>query len=608
MRRLSFNELLIADFKSFRGEHILKLDEHGVGVHFLSGVNKLDDLGSNGAGKSTVWHALSWCLFGRTPNNLRNPDIAPWKHKGKSRCVLKFTLQGDEHELERITRPNRLILDGKDIAQDAVDQLLGFGFDVFTHTILFSEGQEMFFDMQPRQKMQLLSDVMGLDKWDVYSEKASSVVKEILDDINMYRTRVKGYADQSKMLLANIKRTKLRMDVWNSDRSDNLRRLDDALEAAKIEAASLSRLVSESDVDYDWYATELKAIDRALNELSNESLNLSKKISRNYARRKSLKQQIASAENELATLEQDGKCPLCGSMVSGDRHGKTTKRKITALKNELREVQVDELKKQLAVVDARRIAQEKARKSFTKNSQTNYETFQRNRADLSVLESKIKTIGSQIKEVDAAVNPHAETVKAMRHERRDILELQDTCSDKIRMLQRRLERTQYWVQGFKQVRLQLINEALQELEFVANDMIGELGLVGWSIKFEVEKETKKGSVKPGLTVFVKSPHNTSPVKWDSWSGGEKGRLRLIGSLSFAEILLANAGVKVNLEVLDEPTNRLSEEGVRDLGPFLMDRAKRVSKQIWLVDHTTVESANFLSVVKIIRDQSGSRFA
>src|SRR4029077_19584673 len=121
--------------------------------------------------------------------------------------------------------------------------------------------------------------------------------------------------------------------------------------------------------------------------------------------------------------------------------------------------------------------------------------------------------------------------------------------------------------------LYVITEVLQELEFVSNAMLADVGLEDWQIKFSIEKETQAGTLQSGLHVTILSPSNDKPVRWKCWSGGEGQRLRLVGALALSDVLLNHAGITTNLEVLDEPTSHLSQEGVRDLLPFLAERAR-----------------------------------
>ena len=129
----------------------------------------------------------------------------------------------------------------------------------------------------------------------------------------------------------------------------------------------------------------------------------------------------------------------------------------------------------------------------------------------------------------------------------------------------------------------------------------------WGITYATEKETKAGTRQQVLDVAVRSPASgDESVRWEVWSGGEGQRLRLAGALALSEVLLAHAGVRFDLRVLDEPTRGLSPEGVRDLCELLTEYAAQADLAVWYIDHAAVDSAAAASTLMVIKDGSGSR--
>ena len=63
---------------------------------------------------------------------------------------------------------------------------------------------------------------------------------------------------------------------------------------------------------------------------------------------------------------------------------------------------------------------------------------------------------------------------------------------------------------------------------------------------------------------------------------------------------------LSLEILDEPTRGLSDEGVVDLCEFLADRAKQLDRAVIYVDHMSVESSRFTSVLTVVKTAKGSQ--
>jgi DNA repair exonuclease SbcCD ATPase subunit len=221
------------------------------------------------------------------------------------------------------------------------------------------------------------------------------------------------------------------------------------------------------------------------------------------------------------------------------------------------------------------------------------------------LQTKIKGVKKIIQERENQQNPYREQIQTLRRKKSQLEAEQAQLETQLQKISRRIERHKFWIKGFKDVRLFIIEEILQELELATNAMLGEVGLLDWWVQYDIEKETKSGTTQRGINVVILSPSNKQAVRWETWSGGEGQRLRLISALALSEVLLSHAGVQTNLEMLDEPTSHLSTEGVQDLCEFLAQRARQTGKQIYYIDHTAVESTHFDRVLTVTKDKHGS---
>ena len=99
--------LLSLTAKNFMSFEDLKVDLRKPGLYLISGQN---DRGgdSNGSGKSSIFGAISYCLFGRTPKGVAGQDVVRWGSTASTEVELAL-LDGDD--LLRITRgPDRLEL------------------------------------------------------------------------------------------------------------------------------------------------------------------------------------------------------------------------------------------------------------------------------------------------------------------------------------------------------------------------------------------------------------------------------------------------------------------------------------------------------------------
>jgi ABC-type transport system involved in cytochrome bd biosynthesis fused ATPase/permease subunit len=73
----------------------------------------------------------------------------------------------------------------------------------------------------------------------------------------------------------------------------------------------------------------------------------------------------------------------------------------------------------------------------------------------------------------------------------------------------------------------------------------------------------------------------------------------------SNLIRDRTGADIPLEVWDEPTQGLSEEGVLDLLDCLAARAKREDRQIWVVDHRSLGYGGFDGTATVVKTEAGS---
>jgi DNA repair exonuclease SbcCD ATPase subunit len=225
---------------------------------------------------------------------------------------------------------------------------------------------------------------------------------------------------------------------------------------------------------------------------------------------------------------------------------------------------------------------------------------------LSEAEAKVAAMQRQIDLWTKEGNPYTQQWQSARASVSRCAADIEAAEKAIRVADARERRAQFWIKGFKDVRLYEIEELLQAVQLTANAMLADAGLVDWSILLDVERETAKGATKRGMQVRIASPHHSEPVNWKSWSGGERQRLRAMGALALSRSLQEHAGVDIPWLGLDEPTAHLSVEGVRDMVDTLASYAKQAGRCVWYVDHTAIKSNRFNRSVLVVNTDAGAR--
>lgn len=607
--RLKFLYLIIRDFKSFLGVHEMSLDLE-LGLHFMRGRNLEERrLGSNGSGKSTIWDALVWCLYGYTPAGLRNPDVVPWSGAKKgTRVRLLINVDGKPHVIARTASPNSLKIDGKDVGPEAVVQLVGMSFEVMTNTIILGQGRPLFFDLTPGAKMKLLSDVKGLDRWDERSKRAADATRDLEQEHSKLLGELDGLVRSVKEIAEVIKELEPKQDAWQEEYE---RRTMAAAKFMRKHGKMLERLqneVNKADLEYDSAMTEIKALERDISTRNENLFAARTQLVDTRMARADLMEKIARLAKEYKDCEAGKSCPTCGHRLKQDGgisvHRAEIARAIKYAEKELSETKtkgakllVAELEKQLDDVKKHLVAfHVKADEAIARQKEK-----QGVLAELKATHDQLKRAANEGEE-----NPHTKSIRMLRKRHRKLREDYDVVNSDVTSCAQELERTRYWVKGFKDIKLHVIEELLEELEIATAGMLEEVGLTGWEVKYAIERETKSGSTKRALLVLIKSPKSRGLVRWESWSGGEGQRLRVVGALSLASVLLNHAGVRPDMEVLDEPTQHMSEEGIHDLCDYLAERAQAHKRRIFYCDHTSVDGSAFASTITVVRGKDGSK--
>lgn len=607
--KLAFEKLQIENFMSFVGPPVtIDLGDRGVGLHFIKGKNEVEPrLGANDCGKTTIWAALTWCLYGRTVNGLRNPDIAPWnsKHAVPTSVTAWVQLDGDLHVVRRQANPNIRLLDSKATDDAQIEKLLGLGFETFAHTILLGQGRPLFFDLPAREKLELFSLVLNLERWDQYSKDASDETIRLQGIHDTLDGKLDGLDKQIQTTTELVEKTKVRSREWEDERTRVFETADAELKKLRTKLEWLTRKRDLADVNNDMAETELRAIRKELGEVKYEHLTIKTRFETTD---QTNTREIKRLREFLDTVGDTKNCPTCGQPLKGTKlleHIGEVEHQIKLLKRIPKDRESTPVFAQFNELAERITRLEQAEERYATIADNTQSRLNLLNPRVGELQGKIDSLVQAQNERAETTNPFQEQIQDLRRQKeRSLKELREG-EDRLVKLKRKIVRTKYWIKGYKDVKLYIIGEVLQELELTTNVMLESIGLDDWSVRYAVDKETKSGGVHRGLNVQILSPRNTQLVKWDVWGGGVGQRLRLIGALAFGHTLLNHAGVQPTIEIFDEPTAHLSSQGVKDLVQLLADRAQSLQKQIWLVDHRAIESSLFTSSITVVKTKQGS---
>ncbi len=173
--------------------------------------------GENGAGKSSLLDAISWALWGKARTRSDDDLI----HMGQDEMAVTLDFIQDK-QFFRVTRKRKLgkaRQDGRrapgqsDLflfcydderksyvvisepsmreTQIRINQLLRLDYDVFVNSAFLQQGQaDAFTTKTPTQRKEILSEILGLNRWEKYEEKAKEELRSVQDEMKLLSTRI----------------------------------------------------------------------------------------------------------------------------------------------------------------------------------------------------------------------------------------------------------------------------------------------------------------------------------------------------------------------------------------------------------------------------------
>ena len=285
---MRLNSVVIQNFMSF-GQVALDLSQ--TGLHLVLGINKdSEQFDSNGSGKSGLFDAIIWCLYGSV---LRDVPIDDLIHTGESSCTVSVRLDvdGDDVNIVRTrTSGKKSTLEvfdgsGKELfpansitdKQNNINDMLGLDFKTFTNSVYFGKGLSQFFMVADDEtRKNILEAILQLVDFETAHKKVKDKFREVKDasyylnqkleiverDIDLkhksYELQHRSYTEQQEKATPEI-----------AELNEQLLELD---KKELLYLTKLSEIKTKIDAATDKYTRVKTAIDSEIS-LENEIVN-----------------------------------------------------------------------------------------------------------------------------------------------------------------------------------------------------------------------------------------------------------------------------------------------------------------------------------------------
>ncbi|KAM9966589.1 hypothetical protein ACTFIR_006809 [Dictyostelium discoideum] len=655
-RKVKIQKITIKDFCGLGGELELNLsmdDEQEM-------INRMIMIrGEMGSGKSTIFEALVWCLYGNTSPKKQSTSSSSIKgdeviNDQSKQASVKVELLIDDCKSIEIVRSktrksgSKIVINGLDedndnFKQGVLDQqslinnIIGLDYDCFRMSIYLGQGSISNFvtDTDKRRK-ELLSRIFSLGT----CIPAAKLSKEL-------RKKKKSELDNLEKLISNEKSSlstwssidfqKQSLD-WLNEKSTNLSILNQQLEKDLINFQNLNNTLIINNEDnkennnLNITKNKINEIQKLIRSLENEkemiqrdSTRLSIKFNENLTSLKyGIKQNQFEFKNLTDTINHlkkhliENKCSQCGQTLinnnDNDNENETNniKDKIENLKiksekfqNEIKEFENKENQLKIQFENEKNLTDEKKLKIQLelKDKQIELQFLNKQIQDYSKIEinlgylkDSISNRKNQILQLEQSLNPFNEKIKEKQQNIEKLMNSIEFNESLFKDVQSQLLNYQFWETGFSASGLPLM-VLLNVIEQVETYANQFLSILSKGKLFT--KLSIDNQEELSLEVFELSSKDGTlvPRSFYQLSGGQRRCVELSYSpFALSEVVFNHSGSRITTIIIDELTNHLDSS----VKPIICDLLRNLQEKdsVVVIDHDISVQSEFDQVFNL----------
>ena len=593
--------------------------------------------GENGAGKSTIFEAIVWCLWGRTVRGYKHDQVINNQVKKDCWVRLKIEHEGETYAIERYrghsVHKNDLhfmhyspqgpadMSDGTPtMTQSKIEEWLGVDFDTYTRGPMVGQGNfKRFSQMTDAEQKAILETALQID----ILSRAKKKAKEKSDAININLAkaameydasvqRVEGVEEKIEahegLLVTALKdhrRTTAAMYLSIADAGmliEGAWEYRDALEEPDLEGLTATKLkITELHTKLiEKHTTDLEAAKQV--QWTTQSEHIQGRRDRD----------AVSTRLKKIQEQKVGECPTCLQDVAEEH--------LAGCESEIQ----TELRQADQALEALFMEQQDANEAVVVLQESQKPI--RERADAMKLKAEeavafanttIQNIEYWQNEVDKNTTDRETYLKRFLawqkrpmitglHDR-EALEQElvqagldrDALGTKVKELEVDLEHMQFWTQGFGNSGLKslILDSIVPFLNERARIYAQDLADGNVRIEFSTRTKQKDGKEVERFQVLVDNVEGADDYMGNS--GGERARIDLAINFSLSDLMATRAKKAFPQRFFDEPFEGMDVAGLE----AVMDLLARMTQEcgtIFVVTHTPALSNLFNKVIHVVK--------
>lgn len=614
-----FDNIKIHNFLSI-GD--IELDYTNDGFNLISGINKCvgDNANSNGAGKSSLFDALSWVLTGQTTRGIK--DVKNIYLEDGAVVELSFRIDNNNYKLLRSKDSKeykttlRIFINGEDKSGKGIrdseiklkELLPDLDINLINSILILGQGLPgKFTNNTPSGRKEILeqltkSDYMINDLKDRIStekNKLSSQIRICEDNILQDTTSLTIYQNNLTKLNAAL------------DNLPNIDKLIEELKSIESELNDINKNLIDKKENYDLTNNELQDTKDKKATLSENKINAVNDIKIKHQEKASqIEKQVLTEQmtvkdlknkiNELKSIKDI--CPTCKQKIIG-----VEKPDITPYENDLAnaEEKLNNLKTEYSdfVTPLNKLIEEC--KLYWDNQINNVDKDIINTTtELNSINSEIQKLQSNEKgisfrkqtiqvQIDNFENNKSAIIKDIDNTEALVKEKQDkilyNSNEKDNLVQRLDVVNKMWTYATRDFRTVLLNNIIT---FINNKCKEYCRLLFNTSNIEFMSDNNNISIY----------YNEKP--YENLSGGEKQKIDIIVQFAIRDMLCKYCDFSSNILVLDEIFDNLDSQGCSNVIDLITEELKDVLSVYIISHHSNELNIPYDNIINVVKDDRG----
>ena len=639
MKNLDFKYISAQNFLCFGPESFqLNFNEYS-NIVLIKGNNLdikevEDKISSNGVGKSSVPEIIVYTLFGKTikhPKKISHKDVIN-NQIGKN---LKTEVRLGNFRIVRTRKPDSLrvwedknhewkedseiTLGGIPATQKLLEEKIGLNYETFVNLLVFTDNNAgSFLECDASDKRQIVENLLSLDKYRDFAEKAKDLKKEKKDLIKSVLYEFETLSSLLKQLKSRLESSTSQESKWirdknkeiedllekSNDLKDNLKNTDDGKKLSYyLECQKEIELINEDVSKLEKNQNEIEEVLVLAKEKLVETTRTKNSFDLKFDNIENailkISNQIKECKKEINKFEENKgqKCKFCLGEISEHNY----KNYVGEINNKTQELETEfnnKLLEKNEILESITNCQKTINK-LNKGISSTKENFDKNLLKLSekrkkindlnkvskpqnkeihnqIIEEKINNLNDKIikKKQELKNSPFFDIIESLK---KDIVENKTSVNNKkneLSLLENDLPYYDFWVTAFGDSGIR---------KFVIEGIIPALNsriaywlqyLIDGKIKLEFNNELEEK--------IERNPSDGDPFVYHVMSGGERRRLNLAVSQAFAYVMSLNSGVCPSVVFLDEVTTNIDPIGVNGVYNMISELSK--DRKVFITTH------------------------